>query len=643
MNHFASFLFLFSVVLFQTVRGETIVTSQISQKSKAPKTEYTLNPRFKIRSKRKTRRYSWVVHEANAAPDGFWRPVLAINNQMPGPVIEANEGDHLEVTIINKLKTPVTFHWHGLYQNGTNWEDGPSGITQCPIPPGVTYTYKFALDGQYGTFWYHAHHENLKGDGLVGPLIIHSPRDPLKLGIDFDQEIVLVLADWYHTPSTQIIPQMLSNRGYRGNVVAPSANSALINGMGQWDCRYATTGQRCRQTSPPEFNVVAGSRTRFRLVNAGSHVMFFFSADNHTLNVTEADSTPVRGPTGIQRLRFHGGQRYSVIITAAMNEVGSSFYLRAKMDTDCWVWVTTDIQNTAYAIVRVVAPGRLLSQPPSGQKPTTQDWAERTNNQCMDLDPNSLVPIIPVRVPTTVLGSGTIANAFGFQLLSTPTGPPVSFNGSASANSGNTTSRSMKRQLNVEINNTPPPLGNNRTSPGVINNTQLPPTPPRTGARFFVNNISAFSTPQQPILHDFTAGGPGVVNSSNSASVVYPKLGWYDLYLVNMDAGVNHPYHLHGPEMHLVAFGQGLPTPENLRNLTYNTANPLRRDTVLVQGGSFVVVRINTDLPGVWFLHCHMGWHLAEGLSAVVVVQPEKIKSFRIPERTRALCARRTS
>jgi len=56
--------------------------------------------------------------------------MLAINGQFPGPVIRANEGDRIIVNVTNELSEPTTMHWHGLYQNGTNWMDGSTSITQ---------------------------------------------------------------------------------------------------------------------------------------------------------------------------------------------------------------------------------------------------------------------------------------------------------------------------------------------------------------------------------------------------------------------------------------------------------------------------------------------------------------------------------
>lgn len=76
--------------------------------------------------------------------------------------------------IKNNLVNGTAIHWHvsvisrlpvfpiadfpsapqGLAQNGTVWADGPNGATQCPIPSGQTFTYRFKLDreDQYGSY-----------------------------------------------------------------------------------------------------------------------------------------------------------------------------------------------------------------------------------------------------------------------------------------------------------------------------------------------------------------------------------------------------------------------------------------------------------------------------------------------------------
>lgn len=40
------------------------------------------------------------------------RPMLVVNNQFPGPLIEANQGDTIIVNVINKTpSSDITIHW----------------------------------------------------------------------------------------------------------------------------------------------------------------------------------------------------------------------------------------------------------------------------------------------------------------------------------------------------------------------------------------------------------------------------------------------------------------------------------------------------------------------------------------------------
>jgi FtsP/CotA-like multicopper oxidase with cupredoxin domain len=46
------------------------------------------------------------------APDGFARPVMVVNGQIPGPTIVADWGDILEITVTSHLTTNGTgLHW----------------------------------------------------------------------------------------------------------------------------------------------------------------------------------------------------------------------------------------------------------------------------------------------------------------------------------------------------------------------------------------------------------------------------------------------------------------------------------------------------------------------------------------------------
>ncbi|KAL2007606.1 hypothetical protein VTN00DRAFT_9044 [Thermoascus crustaceus] len=91
---------------------------------------------------------------------------------MPGPLIEADEGDDFEIFVKNDLPVKNTIHWHGVLQRGTPQVDGVPGVTQYHIQPGGNFTYRFSVVGKYGFYWYHSHFRAYYNDAIRGPLLI---------------------------------------------------------------------------------------------------------------------------------------------------------------------------------------------------------------------------------------------------------------------------------------------------------------------------------------------------------------------------------------------------------------------------------------------------------------------------------------
>ncbi|KAI7717496.1 laccase-like multicopper oxidase, partial [Hortaea werneckii] len=125
-----------------------------------------------------TRQYDWTVTNTTLAPDGVELPLLVVNGQFPGPTIEANWGDWIEVTVHNQLtgeyEEGTSIHWHGFLQTGTPYYDGTPGISQCPIAPGKSFTYRFRAE-LYGTSWWHSHYSSQYVNGLSGPIVVYGP------------------------------------------------------------------------------------------------------------------------------------------------------------------------------------------------------------------------------------------------------------------------------------------------------------------------------------------------------------------------------------------------------------------------------------------------------------------------------------
>ena len=90
--------------------------------------------------------YDFNITWLTASPDGVSRPVIGINGQWPIPQIDAMVNDTIIVNLNNQLGNESTsLHFHGIYMNGTNNMDGVPGTTQCAVPPGNSFTYKFTV------------------------------------------------------------------------------------------------------------------------------------------------------------------------------------------------------------------------------------------------------------------------------------------------------------------------------------------------------------------------------------------------------------------------------------------------------------------------------------------------------------------
>jgi FtsP/CotA-like multicopper oxidase with cupredoxin domain len=168
-------------------------------------------------------------------PD-VWIDVWGFNGSMPGPIIEAVEGDKVRIVVHNKLPESTGIHWHGLEVPIA--QDGVPGLTQDPIPPGGQYTYEFTLK-QNGTFFYHSHGAMQEGMGMAGLFLIH-PRSAH--GPPVDRDFALLIQEWAVLPGATV-----------PNTMSMEFNLFTLNGRA---APYITP-----------LVVKQGERVRIRLVN----------------------------------------------------------------------------------------------------------------------------------------------------------------------------------------------------------------------------------------------------------------------------------------------------------------------------------------------------------------------------------------
>jgi len=109
--------------------------------------------------------------------------------------------------------------------------------------------------------------------------------------------------------------------------------------------------------------------------------------------------------------------------------------------------------------------------------------------------------------------------------------------------------------------------------------------------------------------------GSLLINLPNANAMVY--------VVVQSALPVAHPIHLHGHDFWILAEGPG--SYDSIVPL--NLLNPPRRDTALLPSSGFIVLAFVTDNPGVWLMHCHIGWHVSMGFALQFVEQQSKIAS----------------
>ncbi|KAJ2504445.1 ferroxidase fet3 [Coemansia sp. RSA 2052] len=250
---------------------------------------------------------NWDVSYVQTNRDGHSpRRSIAVNGVQPIPPVFATRGDTIVLTVHNSLDQSTSVHAHGLFQNGTNYMDGPAMVTQCGIPPGHSFTYEYLAD-HAGTFWLHGHDHHQNSDGLRTPLIVHEKKEPFR----YDAEYVLSLEDWYQFEFAARLKDTLDPT--KSFPPPPSFPYALFNG----------------QPVAPKLNFAPGKTYRLRIINMSTTEWFQFSLPGHQMRVIEADGEYSQ-PSLTDGLDMGPGQRYSVLVTAH-NSVEFNYHYNATL------------------------------------------------------------------------------------------------------------------------------------------------------------------------------------------------------------------------------------------------------------------------------------------------------------------------
>jgi FtsP/CotA-like multicopper oxidase with cupredoxin domain len=184
------------------------------------------------------------------------------NGSVPGPTIEANEGERVRIVFENHLPEMTTVHWHGFEVPMAM--DGVPGLGQDPVMPGSKFVYEFTLH-QHGTFFYHSHFAMQEMAGMIGLFILH-PKQPYQPTVHRD--FGLILQEWALLPNNTV-----------PNTLAMEFNWLTINGK---------AGPACTPML-----VRLGERVRLRIVNLGmDHHPMHLHGNTWVVTGTEGGRVP---------------------------------------------------------------------------------------------------------------------------------------------------------------------------------------------------------------------------------------------------------------------------------------------------------------------------------------------------------------
>ena len=334
-----------------------LVASLIGCRSKAPvedpasqarrRLEQELSAAYSMDAPTVTRVRSF---ELTAAPtsiqqfDGRLLDVWAYNGKVPGPVLRVRLGEEIEVKLHNRLPQPTTIHWHGV--RVPNAMDGVPGVTQEPVAPGASFTYRFTPKDA-GTFWFHPHVRTAEQveRGLYGVLVVEDAAP-----LPYSRDEVWVIDDWRLGPDGQIDPNFVTRHDLAHD--------------GRWGQLITVNGDTSQ-----ELTVRPGERIRLRLANTSNGRVYRPDFSGLDARVIAVDGMYTRQPVPVEGFEIAAANRVDLDITVPQDAAGRSFQIIDRFTRTPFVLATLRVKGAA-----IETPS--FAPPSNPQVPT---WKEATD------------------------------------------------------------------------------------------------------------------------------------------------------------------------------------------------------------------------------------------------------------------------
>jgi len=531
-------------------------------------------------------RYDLTITDTIVNYSGKDKRAIAVNGQIPMPTLTFTEGDTAEIVVHNQLKESTSLHWHGLYV--PNKEDGVPYLTQMPIEPGETFTYRFPII-QNGTHWYHSHSGLQEQVGMYGSLILKKKKgDPtFRKGIDDVPQVPIILSEW-----TDIKPEnvhrMLHNandwggikkgtvQSYSEAIKARSFGAKFTNewkrmlAMDVSDVYYDAflmNGKTESQLS--QFK--GGDKVRLRISNGGASSYFWLQWAGGKMTVVANDGNDVV-PVEVDRLIIGVSETYDVIVTIPNDDLAYEFLATPEDRTkSASIYIGTGAIQLKSRMPRLeYFEGMKMMNNMMNMDGSMDDMGMNMSNQQMDMN--------TVMYPEITGGS-------------------------------NKKSKKMKMDQPMEHSN-------HSQNIVTLNYGMLKAPQPTTLPK---------DAPVRELRFELTGNMNRYVWSmdnkvlSETDKILIKKGENVRIVLYN-NSMMRHPMHLHGHDFRVLN-GQGDYAP--LKNVL--DIMPMETDTI----------EFNANLEGDWFFHCHILYHMMAGMNRVFSYEKQAPNPY-LPNKKRA-------
>ena len=536
---------------------------------------------------------------------GAARGATVVNGSLPAPLLRWRQGDTVTLRVRNTLPTTSSIHWHGIVLPADM--DGVPGLSFMGVPPGGTYTYRFAVN-QAGTYWYHSHSRFQEQTGLYGAIVV----EPRNERFHADREHVVLLSDWSDNDPETLYANLKKRSDYynfgkgtaadflrdaraRGSAAA-LAERRMWNEMRMDPSDLADISGHAytylMNGATPASNwtglFARGEKLRLRFINGASMTFFDVRIPGLRLRVVAADGQDVE-PVTVDEFRLAPAETCDVIVEPGGDDAYTIF--AQAMDRSGYARGTLATRTGLAAGVPVLDARPLL---------TMRDMMGQMDMGTMDMSGSM------AGMQHDIAGMGAQA------------GQSVQHDGTAGTYHAAMPGMDMPMAVPAQkaaplqtgrgVDMTVATPRTNLDDPGVCLRDN--------GRRVF--NYADLRTIGAPISTDtqreielhLTGHMQRYIWSFDGAkfSDAEPLRLKYGervrITLVN-DTMMTHPIHLHG-------MWSELETPQG--------EFLARKHTVVVQPAQKLSYRVSADAVGRWAYHCHLLYHMEAGMFREVVV-----------------------